>query len=130
MLALQGGTRSFEAGLDGGRTVVVETHPVDHGTVLDQAEEARLFISGLGLAGDGAHFDVAEAEFREGFDAQPLLVEPGGEAERGWERDTEGSGLQGRRGCREPLEEPPCAGGVGKPDPLESDLVGAFGVHP
>ena len=130
MPALQGGPGSFEAGLDGGRAVVVETHPVDHRAVLDQAEKARFLIAGLGLAGDGAHLDVAEAELRQGFDAQSLLVETGCKAERGREGHAKGSGLQGRRGCRKPLKQPPRTGGVGKLDPFESDLVGAFGVHP
>ena len=98
--ALQGGPGGLEPGRHGGGAVVVESHPVDDGPVLDEPEQPRLLVAGLGLAGDGADLDVAEAEFGQGLDAVAFLVEAGGEAERRRERQAEGRGLQRRAAGR------------------------------
>ncbi|MCY1232007.1 hypothetical protein D9M72_444740 [compost metagenome] len=81
MAALQGGPRGLKPGGYGGGPVVVESHPVDNCLVLDEAEEPGLFVSGLGLPGDGADLHVAEPEISQRFNAVPFLVKACGEPE-------------------------------------------------
>lgn len=72
-----------------GRPAVVEAHPVDHGTVGDQAEEPRAGVVLLRDRGDRPHFDVPESEGVQPPDGADVLVEAGGDAERRVERQTE-----------------------------------------
>jgi hypothetical protein len=130
MAALKGSTGSLEPRRHGGGAVVVESHPVNDGTVLHQAEKARLLIARLGLAGDGPYLHMAEPEFRQRLDAVPFLVEPGGQPERRRKGHSESRGLQGLRGSSELFQELPRAGAMRQPDALEPDFVGALGVHP
>ena len=100
------------------------------GLGLDEPEQPGLLIARLCLAGDGAHFDVAEAKFGQRLDPVALLVESGSQPERRREGQAERLRLQGGRCCRKPLQQPSRTHGVDQPDSLETDLVGAFGVHP
>jgi hypothetical protein len=127
---LQGGTCGLQAGGDGGGAVIVESHPVDHGAVLHQPEQPRLLVAGLGLPRDGANFHVAEPQLGEGFDAKTFLVETRGEPERRREGHAKSRGLQRRRRSRQFLQDFSGAGSMREPDALETDFVGALGVHP
>ncbi|MNL85316.1 hypothetical protein D3C87_2135870 [compost metagenome] len=73
---------------------------------------------------------MAEAQLGERFDSVAFLVKTRCEAERRGEGQPEGSGLQRRRRGSELLQDPAGTGGMRKPDALEPDFVGAFGVHP
>jgi hypothetical protein len=123
-------TRCLQPRGHDGSAVIVETHAVDHGTVLNQAEQARLFVAGLGLAGDGSHLDVAEAELSQGFNAVAFLVEARGKTEGRRKGDAKRRCLERRcRRCQF-RQEFPRTGAVRKPDAPKPDCVGALGVHP
>ncbi len=63
------------------RPVVGKAEAVDEGLLLRQAEHARAGIAGLGVEGDSADFDMAEAERRSRTPDEGVLVEPGGQAD-------------------------------------------------
>ncbi|CAH0326304.1 hypothetical protein SRABI128_05258 [Microbacterium sp. Bi128] len=130
VLALQGGAGGLQARGHRRGAVVVESHAVNDGPVLHEAEQPRRRVPGLGLAGDGADLHMAEAELRQRLDAVAFLVEAGRKAERGREGQAKRLGLQRRRGGGELLQQPPGTAAVGEADGLEPDLMGAFGVHP
>ena len=63
-------------------TLIVETEAVDHRLILDQAEDARLWIAWLRLRGDRPDLGEAEAELQQRLGHLGILVEAGGHAER------------------------------------------------
>lgn len=104
---------------------VIKAHAVDEGAVRGEAEEAGGLVSGLGFGGEGADFDVAEAEGAEGIDGVAFLIETGGETDGIGESETgEGDGL-GLGGCGQRLEEAELfAGAQGS----EGKVMGALGI--
>ena len=68
---------------------VVEAHPVDDGAVGDEPEQARPRIAVLRDRRDRAHLDVPEAERVEPAGGAHVLVEPGRDAERRLEAQSE-----------------------------------------
>ena len=69
--------------------VVVEPHPVDEGAVLGEPVQSGPRVAGLGLGGDAADLDVAEAERRQRGRDLGVLVEAGGDADGVPERPPE-----------------------------------------
>lgn len=74
----------------------VEAVPVDDGVVLAQSEEPWGRVARLWHRGDGADFDVAEAQAEERVDHLPVLVEPCRHADGVGERLAEDVHLQDR----------------------------------
>ena len=110
-------------GVDAG---VVEAQAVDDGLVLRQPEHARLLVARLRPRGDGAHFDEAEAQAEQGVDVFAVLVQPGGEAHRVGEGQSEDPG---REGARAPAEQALQAGAVQRLERRQSQAVRALGVE-
>ena len=71
-----------EAADRGIRPAVVEAHAVDERAVVDEPEQARALVAGLGDGGDGADLDVPEAELAEPANGEGVLVEARRDAER------------------------------------------------
>src|SRR5690606_22025434 len=65
----------------GGDAPVGKAHAVDPRPVVGQAEDARARVAGLGIGGQRADLDVAEAERRQAGGDLRLLVEARGDAE-------------------------------------------------
>ena len=62
--------------------MVVETHAVDDGLLLGQAEQARLRIAVLRPGCNGADFDEAETECGQRIDVFAVFVQSGGQPYR------------------------------------------------
>ena len=109
---------------------VREAVGVHDGVELRVAEHAGLLVARLGLRGDRADFDVAEAEGRRAAPADAVLVEPGGETDVVRELQAEGfdgaAALGGQRSLHQEAE-----GGAGAEEAhaAEADLVGRLGVE-
>jgi len=101
--------------------LVVEPQSVDEGLTFGQAKQARLGVSRLGVAGDGADLGEPEAELPPHVEAACVLIEPGSKAEPVRERNTKESGG--------------CVDGAGAAHPTahhggHRPLVHGFGVAP
>src|SRR5262249_18477115 len=70
---------------------VVESEPVDDGSMFRQSPHARLWIAGLRTRRRRADFNEAETERGECIDVCAVLVEAGGESNRIGKLDTEGT---------------------------------------
>jgi hypothetical protein len=73
---------------------VGKSHPVDHGFLFHQAEDARFRVAGLRARGHRAHLDVPEPQAGQPAPAQTVFIVAGGHAERVGEIQTES--LHGR----------------------------------
>ena len=112
------------------RAVVVEAHTIDHGAILDQAEQPRTGIARLTLARDRADLHVAEAEVRQRVSTGSALVETRGQTEWGREREPHDMDLVARIRAGKAVQHPPQAHTAGQLDPREPHGVGEFRVHP
>ncbi len=66
---------------------VIETHAIDDGAGLRQAEHAGHRIARLRARRHGAHFNKSEAERCQAIDVCAILIQPGGQADRIGEGD-------------------------------------------
>ncbi len=66
-----------------GLTLVVEPHTIDHGPILGQPEQPRLWIPALRAWRQSANLDKAETKTKHGIRNFGILVETGGQPNRG-----------------------------------------------
>jgi hypothetical protein len=111
------------------RPAVVEAHPVHECAVVDEPEQARALVAGLGDGGDGAHLDMPEAELAEPANGEGVLVEPRRDAERRGEGEAERLDRERRIGTREELDEASEPERRQHPDHPEREVMGVLGVH-
>lgn len=78
-----------EAGRDFSGALVIESQSVDEPLVAGDSEHPGLWISGLGMPGDGSDLDEAEPELVPVVENQGVLVKSSGEAEGVFEFDSE-----------------------------------------
>ena len=71
---------AFDIGNQRIDAVVIETHAVDDGLVLRQAEQTWLGIAVLWTWGDGANFDETKTQSRQCIDVFAILVQTCGQA--------------------------------------------------
>jgi hypothetical protein len=67
---------------------VVEAHPVDDRPTSRQPEKPGLVIARLGLRGDCAELDKAEAQGGPGLEADSVLVHTAGQPDQAWKLDS------------------------------------------
>jgi hypothetical protein len=82
--------RKRQAGGDRIRPLVIETHPIDHGLLRRIAEHAGLGIPRLSERGDGANFNVPEAQRGRGGPGAGVLVEACGQTNGIGKREPKG----------------------------------------
>ena len=75
---------------DCNRSLVVETHPVDHRAVGDQSKQSRFLTTRLRDRGDRAHLDVTESEAPETAYHLTVLIETCSDPERRFEPQPQG----------------------------------------
>ena len=68
---------------------VVDSHPVDDGLVLGQAEQPGTGIAVLRLGGQGTHFHEGEAEIGQLVEEFGVLVQSGSQSHGGREVESE-----------------------------------------
>ena len=76
---------------------VVDSHPVDKGLVLGQAEQPGTGIAVLRLGGQGTHLHEGEAEIGQFVVKLGVLIQSGGQSHWGRETEPEKLPLQRRR---------------------------------
>ena len=77
--AVAKGFQPLAIGVD---TVIVEAHAVDQGVVFNEAEQARLGVAGLWVAGNGAGFDKGKTQMLQACERLGVFIEAGGKANR------------------------------------------------
>ena len=121
---------AFEPTRSGVRPVIVEPHAVDDSAIRDEAEQARLRVSGLRDRGHGADLDMPETESVQTVDAHGILVEPGRDTERRVEGQSERLHAQRRIRLGEGPRHPRERRETEQPDDEHRRVMCCLRIHP